>query len=204
MKRFLIFAVCIILCAGCKRGEEEVTEAETHIHEQESTEEKIVVYDFDLAKEKGDFVGMNKAMAENADFDFTHGGIMESYDYSYPKNGAEAAGKVYILKLPLSLPVEEREKIADSQTVEDREYIVLDMRGLPDPDMEIRDSYRCMSVTERGCVIDILLEYEKKSPTEWERSKISMENEWNLHNLAYVAGYKVERSKHVNLNNADE
>lgn len=161
---------------------------------------------YEEAKAMGDYVGMNKSqqMLGNSNFDYTHGGVVSTYRYSYENEGKEVKGLVYILKLPASLTRSELEAIADKQTVGENEYVVLDLRHLTDACMQVRNSYRAESPKEMKCVIDILLKYEEKTPTSWERTKLSLESEWYVHNLSYAAGYKVERAKHVDFNNADE
>lgn len=230
MKKVLaiLFSFCVLLNGGCtKKNHDNKTGdiKEPHYHNREEaaqaeTETKTEIEEIDLnvywaefenAKENGDYVAMNnayKVLEENGaePLDYTHGGILKSYEYSYTgKSGtAVTRGNVYILKLPYNYTNIQMEEIADRQTVGEHDYVVIDYRHVSDPNMQVRDSYKCDNVKERGCVIDILLLYEKENDTLWERSKPSMEAEWSWHNLAYIAGYEVERAKHVDFNNADE
>lgn len=48
------------------------------------------------------------------------------------------------------------------------------------------------------------MEYEGKTNTLWDRSQISMENEWFIHNMSYYANYRIDHSTDVDLNNEDE
>ncbi len=133
-----------------------------------------------------------------------NGGFMYTYDYYYRAEGEEGEGCVYIISLPQSLNTKEIAAIADQIPTGEHDYAVIDYRTLSDSDMQIRNSYRAESLLERKCVIDILLKYEESHPSGWERSYASMENEWYVHNLSYLADYEVERAMHVNLNNKDE
>lgn len=73
-----------------------------------------------------------------------------------------------------------------------------------DPNMEIYNSCEIRSRCERNEVLEILQEYERQNPTDWDRSIESMRLEWLMHNLSYAFKWQEQRSAHVDLNNRDE
>lgn len=84
------------------------------------------------------------------------------------------------------------------------DILVLDERNDEDPDIKIYDSHK---IQETKLMMEILKEikkYEENNPSKWNRSLESMRNEWMYHNLSYYLNYEVERTRDVDLNNADE
>ncbi len=73
-----------------------------------------------------------------------------------------------------------------------------------DPNMKIYDSCFFDSAEDRNEVLEVLLEYEKRDPSSWDRSLESMQLEWLIHNLSYQVRYEEKRSADVDLNNEDE
>lgn len=91
----------------------------------------------------------------------------------------------------------------DSFCLDDNIYVI-DSRYDDDPNMIVYNSYKIKSLEEIKEILKILKEYERQYPSKWERSILSMEYEWIVHNLAYYLNISPESSKDVDLNNADE
>ena len=87
---------------------------------------------------------------------------------------------------------------------DDNNIYVIDSRYDNDPNMIVYNSYKIKSLDEIKEILKILKEYERQYPSEWERSILSMEYEWIVHNLAYYLNIYPDSSKDVDLNNADE
>lgn len=92
---------------------------------------------------------------------------------------------------------------ADSR---EQEIIVVDDRASPDPNMQIRQSYKITRRGDRAAILRILLEYNREFPITppWSRSFSSMMREWILHNIAYRMGVQPKRTGDVDFNNGDE
>ena len=91
----------------------------------------------------------------------------------------------------------------DSFCLDDNIYVI-DSRYDDDPNMIVYNSYKIKSIEEIKELLKILKEYERQYPSKWERSVLSMEYEFIVHNLAYYLNIFPESSKDVDLNNADE
>ena len=91
----------------------------------------------------------------------------------------------------------------DSVCCDDNIYVI-DSRYDDDPNMIVYNSYKIKSLEEIKEILKILKEYERQYPSKWERSILSMEYEWIVHNLAYYLNIYPENSKDVDLNNTDE
>ena len=124
---------------------------------------------YNAAKEKNDYVGMNKAhvgavsIYEKYDtnykdnFDYTHGGKIFNYKYTYQEyqithhDGSgefvTVVGNVYILNLEGSK--EQQEQIANNQSIGSNDFVVIDYRDSDNPNMQIRNSYTAYSDTVR-------------------------------------------------------
>ena len=87
---------------------------------------------------------------------------------------------------------------------DDNNIYVIDSRYDNDPNMIVYNSYKIKSLDEIKEILKILKEYERQYPSEWERSILSMEYEWIVHNLAYYLNIYPDSSKDVDLYNADE
>ena len=190
---------------------------------------------YNTAKSNNDYVGMNKAHvgAVNINkkydpnykdnYDYTHGGKIYNYRYSYeefyvtkPDGSGEiktVTGNVYILNLDGS--PEEQEAIADSQSIGYNDVVVLDYRdNKSNPNMQIRNSINVRNEKEMYAIIDVLLGYEEKHPSNWNRTRESLYSERIWHNrinimantsdkVGYTDGW-VERTRHVDLDNQGE
>ena len=53
-------------------------------------------------------------------------------------------------------------------------------------------------------ILDILLNYEREYPTDWDRTKDAMLREWITHNVLYDFSFQTNRTKEVDLDNNDE
>ena len=92
----------------------------------------------------------------------------------------------------------------NSLNKEENDILILDKRDGDDPNIKIIDSYLITDVNLINEVLDVVLEYEKENPSEWNRTKKTMAIEWLLHNTAYYLNYQRDRTKDVDLNNLDE
>ena len=104
-------------------------------------------------------------------------------------------GKVYICD------EETIDSIRDDST---RDIYVVDGRNAKDPNMRICNSYEVLNPFDMRRLLNILLEYEKEYPSEWNRTLISMIREWLAHNACYYSDVETHRTAEVDLNNADE
>ena len=86
----------------------------------------------------------------------------------------------------------------------DGNIYIVDERYEDDPSLSIYDSYRIKRISEIKDVLEVLMQYEKEYPTEWDRSLSSLEKEWVAHNICYYLGYERNRTGHVDLDNNDE
>lgn len=68
-----------------------------------------------------------------------------------------------------------------------------------DPNIQVRDSYRCTMKSQMKAITSILLEYAEG--TEWKRTQESLITEWREHNRY---AWSSARAKHVDFNNAEE
>ena len=84
------------------------------------------------------------------------------------------------------------------------DILILDDRNKKDPDMQIYSSYKISDTNVRNEILNILMEYEKKHPSKWERSLNSMKVEWFVHNLLHLFNYRLDNTTDVDFNNADE
>ena len=67
------------------------------------------------------------------------------------------------------------------------------------PNLQVRDSYRCTMKSQMKAITSILLEYAEG--TEWKRTQESLITEWREHNRY---AWSSARAKHVDFNNAEE
>ena len=84
------------------------------------------------------------------------------------------------------------------------DVLVEDLRDTDDPNMFIRDSYKITDKDKRNQILEVLCEYERCYPSDWDRSIESMRLEWFIHNLGHEINYKKDHSDDVDLNNEDE
>ena len=96
------------------------------------------------------------------------------------------------------------EKFLSKVKVNENDILVLDCRNAPDPNMKIISSYLISDDRDRREILEILLKYEEKYPSAWNRTLSSMLVEWYVHNLMHFWGYELDRTTDVDLSNADE
>ena len=104
-------------------------------------------------------------------------------------------GKVYIGKA---------EFLESLTGLSDDDILVLDERDAPDPDFKIYNSCRVTSRDERNEILEILCQYERDFPSNWDRTIESLRLEWFAHNFSHFFDYQTHRTTDVDLNNADE
>lgn len=81
---------------------------------------------------------------------------------------------------------------------------IIDDRYNKDPDMSICNSYQFKNIDEINAILQMLIEYESKYPTDWDRTYKSMKNEWIIHNICYFLNIQTSRTEQVDFNNDDE
>lgn len=119
----------------------------------------------------------------------TQNAITEESEFTYSKGNIYIGNSKYIESL---------------NDIKDNDILVLDERNSKDPNMKIIDSYKITNKNDMLDILNELLKYEENNPSDWNRSLISMRNEWIYHDLSYFLNYEQESSKDVDLNNADE
>lgn len=87
---------------------------------------------------------------------------------------------------------------------ESNNIYIIDYRNNKNSNFEIVESYKISNKSEMEEIINMLLEYEKENPSNWNRSFNSMLNEWQIHNICHYFGYDIESTEHVDLDNNDE
>ncbi|MCX4365817.1 MAG: hypothetical protein OSJ70_08625 [Bacilli bacterium] len=90
------------------------------------------------------------------------------------------------------------------QTADETDIFIVDYRKIDDPDMQVISSYKIKNIDIINEILEIMLYYEKTDPTNWNRTLSSMRNEWEMHNYSYFFHYDEDRTRDVDLNNADE
>lgn len=81
---------------------------------------------------------------------------------------------------------------------------VIDLRDTDNPDMEIYNSYEFRNRDEMMDILEVLQEYERRYPTDWDRSNSSMMNEWRVHNILYDFSFERSHTREVDFDNLDE
>ena len=99
--------------------------------------------------------------------------------------------------------------IADSETIENifqdnNDVFIIDTRYENNSDIGICNSYKVTSNKEQREIIDIILQYEKTYPSNWNRTYESMMNEWDAHNICYYLGINRTSTHEVNFDNYDQ
>lgn len=82
-----------------------------------------------------------------------------------------------------------------------KDFMVGDFTDSTDPNIHVRDSYRCYAEVQRKAIVKVLLEYGNDYAPQWKRTEKSLNTEWTEHNR--YAAFS-ERAKHVDFNNAEE
>jgi len=110
--------------------------------------------------------------------------------YAFYRNG-----KIYICNDKII------ESIRDDST---NDIYVIDQRNGIDPNLKICNSYEINNPVEMNRILNVLLEYEREYPSNWNRSLTSMRREWLAHNICYYFDVEKYRTAEVDLNNKDE
>ncbi len=205
MKKFLIIILALVIVAGAgaafllsKRDAEKVSPPAAYDRELYSR--------FCAAMDKGDYIAMNNAYDENftktgvsffdVEYDHTHGGKIYSYPFTVTyKKEDTVSGTLYFVTEDVDI---------SAQSAGENDFFAVDKRDRNDPDVVVMDSYRANRAQLITKLCEILLSHEAEHPTRWERTLDSMVTEWQFHNAAYSMNYKIDHSKDVDLNNADE
>lgn len=93
------------------------------------------------------------------------------------------------------------DRIFDEST--DDVYVV-DLRNLDNPNLEVCNSYEFRDRDEMMDILEVLQEYERRYPTDWDRTNPSMMNEWRVHNVLYDISFERSHTKEVDFDNLDE
>ena len=131
------------------------------------------------------------------------------YEYSYSGNMSgilgtssnvqvSESGKLYIYKGVTQDYFEDTSNKPDGFRA-GIDFMVGDYISQADPNIQVRDSYRCTMKSQMKAITSILLEYAEG--TEWERTQESLITEWREHNRY---AWSSARAKHVDFNNAEE
>ena len=116
-------------------------------------------------------------------------------DYIYEENpyATYKTKDIYIVGKDLAKELKDNDNI----------YII-DDRCDEDPDMSICNSYQFKNINDIDNILNLLIEYEDKYPSDWNRTIKSMKNEWLIHNICYFLNIEKSRTEQVDFNNADE
>ncbi len=87
---------------------------------------------------------------------------------------------------------------------ESNNIYIIDFRDRENSNFEIVESYKIRDKSEMEDIINMLVSYNQKEPSNWNRSFDSMINEWQVHNICYYLGYDIDSTEHVDLDNDDE
>ncbi len=87
---------------------------------------------------------------------------------------------------------------------EDNTILIEDQRNTKDPNMKIYNSCNICNREDRNNILEVLEEYERLNPSDWDRSIESMRLEWLLHNYSYYLNFEKNSTEDVDLNNLDE
>ena len=104
-------------------------------------------------------------------------------------------GNIYIVK---------NEKNVPSELDNPYDVYIIDQRKGDDPNIIIISSYEITDKDARNDILEVLLEYEKMYPSEWNRTIESLRIEWFVHNFLHFFNYKPDHTTDVDLNNGDE
>ncbi len=104
-------------------------------------------------------------------------------------------GKVYIIK---------NEDLIDKITLSENDVIIIDQREDDNPNMRIMASCNITNKDARNEIIEIIQEYNRKYPSNWNRTNESLRLEWFVHNFLYDFDYKLDHTTDVDLDNKDE
>ena len=93
------------------------------------------------------------------------------------------------------------EKIFDEST---NDVYIVDLRDGSNPALTIVNSYELRNKDEMKDILTVMQEYERRYPSNWDRTRDSMMNEWSIHNILYDLSFERSHTKEVDLDNGDE
>lgn len=82
--------------------------------------------------------------------------------------------------------------------------IIIDERHSKDPNIKVQNSYKIKDVDDIASVVAVIQEYNDKYPSNWNRSSLSLINEWEVHNICSDLSIMPSHTDDVDLNNKDE
>lgn len=97
-----------------------------------------------------------------------------------------------------------KEQFESASDINPNDIYILDERDGNNPNIKICDSYKIKSRKQIIEILNILLEFENRYPSNWDRTVYSMANEWLIHNVCYDIRIKTVRTGDVDLDNDDE
>lgn len=97
-----------------------------------------------------------------------------------------------------------KEFLDNLDNINETDILVEDQRNSNNPSMKIRNSYLITDSNTRNEILNILLNYEKQDPSDWDRTIETMDLEWEAHNVLYYLNYKKDHTTDVDLDNEDE
>ena len=83
------------------------------------------------------------------------------------------------------------------------DVLVLDERNEKN-NIKVIDSYKIKNRFYRDDIINIILEYEKEYPSNWDRTVETMRDEWFVHNMLYGLGIRRSSTTDVDFENNEE
>ncbi len=111
------------------------------------------------------------------------------------KNKKKQSGNIYIGT---------KEYLDTLNDINDDGILILDERDGSNPNIKIYNSYKITSPKRMSEVIDVILDYEKKDPSQWNRTKKTLIWEWIAHNILRNLEYQTHRTTDVDFDNKDE
>lgn len=128
-----------------------------------------------------------------------------SKDYKYKKNNYKIVDGNFYATYSDGLVYIGDEDFLNNITASEYDVLVCDSReNTKNPDMIIYNSYLIEDKDKRNEILEIICEYEKCYPSNWNRSIESMRLEWYMHNLSYFLNFRKDRTTDVDFDNDDE
>lgn len=81
---------------------------------------------------------------------------------------------------------------------------IIDERHALDPNVEVLNSYKINDIFKMMDMINEIIEYDEKNPSNWDRNKYGMLVEWIIHNMAYNLGFFTDSSASVDFSSFEE
>ena len=103
-----------------------------------------------------------------------------------------------------SIYIGDKEFLDNLDNINEFDILVEDQRDSDNPTMQIKNSYLITDSNTRKEILEILCDYEKKYPSDWNRTIETMDLEWEAHNILYYLNYKKDHTTDVDLDNNDE